>query len=121
MCRGLLNYTYADGSIDILPLLKRIIQNHIPVWVFSGDEDSVVLLLGSRTLVRELAHDMQFKITVPYGAWFQKGQDPSKFVVAVVRSATADSGAAPASAAAEEKKEEPAEESDDDMGFSLFD
>ncbi|KAK1386195.1 hypothetical protein POM88_023930 [Heracleum sosnowskyi] len=91
MCRGLLNYTYADGSIDILPLLKRIIQNHIPVWVFSGDEDSVVLLLGSRTLVRELAHDMQFKITVPYGAWFHKGQDPNKFVAAVARSATADS------------------------------
>ncbi|KAK1384384.1 hypothetical protein POM88_022119 [Heracleum sosnowskyi] len=62
------------GSIDILPLLKRIIQNHIPVWVFSGDQDSVVPLLGSRTLVRELAHDMQFKVTVPYGAWFHKGQ-----------------------------------------------
>lgn len=74
MCTGLINYTYADGNIDILPLLKRIIQYHIPVWVFSGDQDSVVPLLGSRTLVRELAHDMQLKVTVPYGAWFHKGQ-----------------------------------------------
>ncbi|KAL0365943.1 UNVERIFIED_CONTAM: Serine carboxypeptidase-like 42, partial [Sesamum radiatum] len=40
----------------------------------SGDQDSVVPLLGSRTLVRELAHDLNFKITVPYGAWFHKGQ-----------------------------------------------
>ncbi|KAL0351582.1 UNVERIFIED_CONTAM: Serine carboxypeptidase-like 42 [Sesamum calycinum] len=69
-----LNYNETDGNIDILPLLKRIIQNRIPVWIFSGDQDSVVPLLGSRTLVRELAHDLQFKITVPYGAWFHKGQ-----------------------------------------------
>ena len=40
----------------------------------SGDQDSVVPLLGSQTLVRELAHDLQLKVTVPYGAWFHKGQ-----------------------------------------------
>jgi serine carboxypeptidase-like clade 2 len=74
MCSGVLNYTDTDGNINILPLLKRIIQNHIPVWVFSGDQDSVVPLLGSRTLIRDLAHDLNFKITVPYGAWFHKGQ-----------------------------------------------
>ncbi|XP_062097880.1 serine carboxypeptidase-like 42 [Humulus lupulus] len=74
MCSGVLNYSDTDGNINILPLLKRIVQNHIPVWVFSGDQDSVVPLLGSRTLIRELAHDLNFKITVPYGAWFHKGQ-----------------------------------------------
>ncbi|KAL7117805.1 hypothetical protein ACP275_03G096100 [Erythranthe tilingii] len=74
MCSGVLNYNETDGNLDMLPLLKRIIQNRIPVWIFSGDQDSVVPLLGSRTLVRELAHEMEFKITVPYGAWFHKGQ-----------------------------------------------
>lgn len=74
MCSDVLNYSNTDGNINILPLLKRIIQNKIPVLVFSGDQDSVVPLLGSRTLVRELAHDLQFKITVPYGAWFHKQQ-----------------------------------------------
>nr|GME13281.1 serine carboxypeptidase-like 42 [Ipomoea batatas] len=74
MCSSILHYNETDGNIDILPLLKRIIKSHIPVWIFSGDQDSVVPLLGSRTLVRELAHDMGFKITVPYGAWFHKGQ-----------------------------------------------
>nr|ABN06118.1 Peptidase S10, serine carboxypeptidase [Medicago truncatula] len=58
----------------MLPILKRIVQNNIPVWVFSRDQDSVVPLLGSRTLIRELADDLKFKITVPYGAWFRKGQ-----------------------------------------------
>ncbi|GMH17126.1 hypothetical protein Nepgr_018967 [Nepenthes gracilis] len=74
MCSGLLNYNQNDGDINILPLLKRIVQNGIPVWVFSGDQDSVVPLLGSRTLIRELAHDLHFKITVPYAAWFHKHQ-----------------------------------------------
>ncbi|XP_065848068.1 serine carboxypeptidase-like 42 [Euphorbia lathyris] len=74
MCSGVLDYSDTDGNIDILPILKKIVNNGIPVWVFSGDQDSVVPLLGSRTLVRELAHDMKLKITVPYGAWFHKGQ-----------------------------------------------
>ncbi|QCD99951.1 serine carboxypeptidase-like 42 [Vigna unguiculata] len=74
MCSNFLNYSDTDGNINILPILKRIVQNHIPVWVFSGDQDSVVPLLGSRTLIRELANELHFKITVPYGAWFHKGQ-----------------------------------------------
>ncbi|KAE8666571.1 Serine carboxypeptidase-like 44 [Hibiscus syriacus] len=74
MCSGRLRYNDMDGGINILPILKKIIQNGIPVWIFSGDQDSVVPLLGSRTLVRELAHDLKFKITVPYGAWFHKYQ-----------------------------------------------
>ncbi|KAI4337918.1 hypothetical protein L6164_016281 [Bauhinia variegata] len=74
MCSSFLKYSETDGNINILPILKRIVQNRIPVWVFSGDQDSVVPLLGSRTLIRELAHDLKFPITVPYGAWFHKGQ-----------------------------------------------
>ncbi|KAI4307175.1 hypothetical protein L6164_030390 [Bauhinia variegata] len=74
MCSPVLNYSDTDGNINILPILERIVQNHIPVWVFSGDQDSVVPLLGSRTLIRELAHELKFQVTVPYGAWFHKGQ-----------------------------------------------
>ncbi|GAB2221173.1 hypothetical protein Drorol1_Dr00012342 [Drosera rotundifolia] len=74
MCSGVLNYSATDPDINILPSLKRIIQARVPVWVFSGDQDSVVPLLGSRTLVRELAKDLNFKTTVPYGTWFHKGQ-----------------------------------------------
>ncbi|XP_021833642.1 serine carboxypeptidase-like 42 isoform X1 [Prunus avium] len=74
MCSHVLNYSDTDDNINILPLLTRIVHNRIPVWVFSGDQDSVVPLLGSRTLIRELAHDLKFQITVPYGVWFHKGQ-----------------------------------------------
>ncbi|XP_047341876.1 serine carboxypeptidase-like 42 [Impatiens glandulifera] len=74
MCSGVLNYTENDSNTNILPLMKRILQNHIPIWIFSGDQDSVVPLLGSRTLVRELAHDLGLKVTIPYSSWFHKGQ-----------------------------------------------
>lgn len=49
-----------------------MIENYLPES--SGDQDSVVPLMGSRTLVRELAKDLNFQHTVPYGAWFHKGQ-----------------------------------------------
>ncbi|XP_078434011.1 serine carboxypeptidase-like 42 [Wolffia australiana] len=74
MCSDVLNYSVADGNINMLPAIRRIIQHRIPVWIFSGDQDSVVPLLGSRTLVRELAHELRLKVTVPYGAWFHSGQ-----------------------------------------------
>ncbi|KAL7205911.1 hypothetical protein ACSBR2_018761 [Camellia fascicularis] len=73
-CSNILNYKEEDGDTDMLPLLKRIIQHHIPVWVYSGDQDSDVPLLGTRTLVRELAEHLNFNVTLPYGAWFHKGQ-----------------------------------------------
>ncbi|KAJ4896943.1 Serine carboxypeptidase-like 42 [Raphanus sativus] len=74
MCSGLLNYSDADSSINMLPILKRIIQNKTPVWIFSGDQDAVVPLLGSRSLVLELAHRLNFSTTLPYRPWFHKDQ-----------------------------------------------
>ena len=45
------------------------------IYLFcSGDQDAVVPLLGSRTLVRELAHHLNFKTTLPYRPWFHKDQ-----------------------------------------------
>ncbi|KAH8509026.1 hypothetical protein H0E87_010965 [Populus deltoides] len=61
MCSNVLHYSDTDGNINMLPILKKIIQNHIPVWVF-------------RTLVKELAQDVDFKITVSHETWFHKGQ-----------------------------------------------
>ncbi|KAF3503126.1 hypothetical protein F2Q69_00040331 [Brassica cretica] len=74
MCSTLVNYSGMEGNINMLPILKRIIQNKTYVWISSGDQDSVVPLLGSRTLVRELAHDLNFSTTLPYGPWFHKNQ-----------------------------------------------
>jgi len=59
------NFSAICDRTPILPTIS---------YANSGDQDSVVPLLGSRTLVRELAHDLKFGITSPYAAWFHKGQ-----------------------------------------------
>ncbi|XP_021771661.1 serine carboxypeptidase-like 42 [Chenopodium quinoa] len=74
MCSEVLNYTKTDVKMNMLPLLKGIIQKGVPVWVYSGDQDSVVPLLGSRQMIHELARELNFTVTAPYGAWFHKGQ-----------------------------------------------
>ncbi|CDY51660.1 BnaC03g66990D [Brassica napus] len=74
LCHSLVNYHGIDSNITMLPLLKRIIQNKTPVWIFSGDQDSIVPFLGTRTNIRELAHDLNFSTTLPYGHWFHKDQ-----------------------------------------------
>ncbi|CAN8242478.1 unnamed protein product [Cochlearia groenlandica] len=74
MCSNFLNYSGVDVKMDMLPVLKRVLLNNIPVWIFSGDQDSVVPLLGSRSLVGELARDLQFKVTIPYGMWLHEKQ-----------------------------------------------
>ncbi|CAH9081758.1 unnamed protein product [Cuscuta epithymum] len=71
---AMLNYSLIDGDADVVPLLKKILENKIPLWIFSGDQDSVVPLVGSRTVVRELAAELNMNITVPYSVWFHKGQ-----------------------------------------------
>ncbi|KAI8013390.1 Serine carboxypeptidase-like 45 [Camellia lanceoleosa] len=41
---------------------------------YSGDQDSVVPLLGSRTLVNGLAKKLGLNTTVPYRVWFEGKQ-----------------------------------------------
>ncbi|KAI5661456.1 hypothetical protein M9H77_20779 [Catharanthus roseus] len=74
MCSDILQYHEEDGDRDMLPILKRIVENKIPLLIFSGDQDSVVPLIGSRSLVLQLAKDLNFQTTVPYGAWFHRNQ-----------------------------------------------
>jgi hypothetical protein len=40
----------------------------------SGDEDSVVPLIGTRTLIGELAKDLRLKTSIPYSAWYENHQ-----------------------------------------------
>lgn len=42
--------------------------------LYSGDQDSVLPLTGTRTLVTGLAKDLGLNTTVPYGAWFEGRQ-----------------------------------------------
>lgn len=46
----------------------------IDVFEYSGDQDSVIPLTGSRKLVNQLAEELGLKTTVPYRVWFEGQQ-----------------------------------------------
>ncbi|KAF2573334.1 hypothetical protein F2Q70_00000843 [Brassica cretica] len=119
--RSLVNYSGMDGNINMLPILKRIIQNKTYVWISSGDQDSVVPLLGSRTLVRELAHDLNFSTTLPYGPWFHKNQAIEGFEsplssTAVVMATSEEKGSTPKKDVTEKDVVEKTQESSVQVG-----
>ncbi|EFJ27736.1 serine carboxypeptidase-like enzyme [Selaginella moellendorffii] len=74
MCDGPVQYYLQDGSIDIVPLLQNIVKTGLRVWVFSGDQDSVVPLTGTRTIINGLGKSLNLPATVPYTAWYLGGQ-----------------------------------------------
>ncbi|KAL3513810.1 hypothetical protein ACH5RR_026527 [Cinchona calisaya] len=45
-----LDYSEADGNLDMLPSLKKIIQNGIPIWIFRGAAHMVPYAQTSRAL-----------------------------------------------------------------------
>ncbi|KAI5079758.1 hypothetical protein GOP47_0005237 [Adiantum capillus-veneris] len=74
MCSGVLEYHMEDANIDMLPSLQWLHNQGLRILIFSGDQDSVVPLLGTRTLVRQLAGKLRLRTSVPYRAWYDKGQ-----------------------------------------------
>lgn len=74
MCSGVLEYHMGDANMDMLPSLRRLYMEGLHILIFSGDQDSVVPLLGTRSLVRRLAGDLRLRTSSPYRAWYDKGQ-----------------------------------------------
>ena len=53
--------------------------------MYSGDQDSVIPLTGTRTLVTELAKKLGLNLTVPYRAWFEGKQVSKHFYVTKIQ------------------------------------
>ncbi|MED6209154.1 Serine carboxypeptidase-like 45 [Stylosanthes scabra] len=73
-CSKVLNYDYHNLEIPTLPLLATFVELGIRVLVYSGDQDSVIPLIGSRFLVNGLAREIRLNTTVPYRVWFEGKQ-----------------------------------------------
>ncbi|XP_051122076.1 serine carboxypeptidase-like 45 [Andrographis paniculata] len=70
VCSNVLNYELLDVEIPTINVVGRIVEAGIPVLVYSGDQDSVIPLTGSRKLVHRLAKEMKLKTSTPYRVWF---------------------------------------------------
>ncbi|EHA8587022.1 Carboxypeptidase [Cocos nucifera] len=73
-CSRIVNYNATDQLADMIPLLARLAKNGLPVWIFSGDQDSVVPLTGTRTQIARLAQRLKLKPKGPYQPWYARGQ-----------------------------------------------
>ncbi|XP_062184138.1 serine carboxypeptidase-like 45 isoform X2 [Phragmites australis] len=74
VCSSVLEYKQLDLQIPTINIVGTLVKSGIPVLVYSGDQDSVIPLTGSRTLVRRLAGRLRLNTTAPYRAWFQGKQ-----------------------------------------------
>ncbi|XP_010682654.2 serine carboxypeptidase-like 45 [Beta vulgaris subsp. vulgaris] len=70
VCSRILDYEMLDLERPTIHLIGNLVKAGIPVLIYSGDQDSVVPLTGSRTLVKRLAEELKLNTTVPYRVWF---------------------------------------------------
>ncbi|KAK6922464.1 Peptidase S10, serine carboxypeptidase [Dillenia turbinata] len=71
VCSNILDYELLDLEIPTISVVGKLIEAGVPVLVYSGDQDSVIPLTGSRALVHRLAKELGLNTTVPYRVWFE--------------------------------------------------
>ncbi|KAJ7945638.1 Carboxypeptidase [Quillaja saponaria] len=74
VCSKILDYEVLNLEIPTLPIVGSLVKAGVRVLVYSGDQDSVIPLTGSRTLVHKLATELGLNTTVPYRVWFEGQQ-----------------------------------------------
>ncbi|PIN25022.1 Serine carboxypeptidases (lysosomal cathepsin A) [Handroanthus impetiginosus] len=70
ICSDILRYEMQNLEIPTIGILGSLVKSGIRVLVYSGDQDSVLPLTGTRKLVNGLAKDQGLNTTVPYSVWF---------------------------------------------------
>ncbi|KAL5552583.1 hypothetical protein UlMin_039984 [Ulmus minor] len=74
VCSNVLDYELLDMEMPTITIVGKLVKAGIPVLVYSGDQDSVIPLTGSRKLVHGLAEELALNTTVPYRVWFDGQQ-----------------------------------------------
>ncbi|KAL3500964.1 hypothetical protein ACH5RR_035413 [Cinchona calisaya] len=70
VCSNILDYKLLDLEIPTITIVGKLIKAGMPVLIYSGDQDSVIPLTGSRKLVHGLAEELGLMATTPYRVWF---------------------------------------------------
>ncbi|KAJ0837081.1 putative carboxypeptidase D [Helianthus annuus] len=70
MCSGVLTYDMANLEEPMTPVLAFLLKSGIRVFVYSGDQDSVLPLTCTWLVVNGLVKKLGLPTTLPYRAWF---------------------------------------------------
>lgn len=71
---GPLEYHVIDHEKNIIPVVSALIDNGIPLMLFSGDQDSKIPLTQTRIIANILAKDLKLVPSTNYAPWFDKKQ-----------------------------------------------
>ncbi|XP_068312963.1 serine carboxypeptidase-like 45 isoform X2 [Pyrus communis] len=69
-----IQYDLKNLETPMLPVLGDLVKSGIRVLIYSGDQDSIIPLTSTRTLVNGLAKDLGLQTNVPYRVWVQEKQ-----------------------------------------------
>ncbi|GAU51601.1 hypothetical protein TSUD_372930 [Trifolium subterraneum] len=73
-CSSVLVYNFQNLEIPTISILGTLVKSGVRVLVFSGDQDSVIPFMGTRSLIKGLAKDLGLNTTQAYRAWFRGKQ-----------------------------------------------
>jgi len=65
---GCTNLNWKDWPMSMLPTLKWLIDSKLPIWIFSGDFDTLCSLPATRYTIQDLA----LPVTTPWRPWTAK-------------------------------------------------
>ncbi|MBA0809822.1 hypothetical protein Gohar_025439 [Gossypium harknessii] len=73
-------YNKADMDLDMLPALKKLLQQSIPITIFSGDQDGIIPAVGTLEHLKKLAEELNIKLTKEETWSFRNQDGGSKYV-----------------------------------------
>ncbi|TYH58394.1 hypothetical protein ES332_D08G150500v1 [Gossypium tomentosum] len=56
-------YNEVDTDLDMLPALKNLLQQFVPITIFSGDQDGIIPTEGTLQHLKKLAEELNIKLT----------------------------------------------------------
>ncbi|PWA83526.1 peptidase S10, serine carboxypeptidase, Alpha/Beta hydrolase fold protein [Artemisia annua] len=68
-CQGPLVYQEQNLEIDVIPLISDLIKAGLPIWLYSGDQDSKIPLTQTRIIANNIADDLKLTTLTDYRTW----------------------------------------------------
>lgn len=76
VCNDFLFRSYHDTVFSVLPIYKKLIKGGLKIWIYSGDADGRVPVIGSRYCIEAL----ELPLKSPWHSWYHNHQVGGRIV-----------------------------------------
>ncbi|KAL9244156.1 hypothetical protein vseg_017961 [Gypsophila vaccaria] len=70
ICSNKIQSLWKDSAASTLPIIQELMSKGIPVWLYSGDVDSLVSVTATRFAINK----MKLPVKTPWYAWYHDGE-----------------------------------------------